>query len=103
MSARRLIAISNASRYGYDKKQTHCSFNISTNQPNNCFGGDFIMSKWAEIINIKTMTGTLLLNGEPSSGATKSSDAINAQRIEKLDKFGYQKSDPADEFDLVLW
>jgi hypothetical protein len=30
-----------------------------------------IMSKWAEIITIKTMTGTLLLNGEPSSGATK--------------------------------
>jgi hypothetical protein len=26
------------------------------------------MSKFAEIITIKTMTGTLLLNGEPSPG-----------------------------------
>jgi hypothetical protein len=76
MCARKLIAINNVSRYGYDKKQTHCSFNISTNQPNNCFGGDFIMSKWAEIINIKTMTGTLLLNGE----------IVQEYKVEKCDK-----------------
>jgi hypothetical protein len=80
MCARKLIAINNVSRYGYDKKQTHCSFNISTNQPNNCFGGDFIMSKWAEIITIKTMTGTLLLNGEMSR-STKSRNATNAKGL----------------------
>jgi hypothetical protein len=40
-----------------------------------------VMSKFAEIITIKTMTGTLLLNGEPSPGATKSSDATNAKGL----------------------
>jgi hypothetical protein len=65
MSARRLIAINNVSRCGYDQKQSDCSFSFATNQLNHCHGGDFIMSKWAEIITIKTMTGTLLLNGEP--------------------------------------
>ena len=94
MCARKLIAINNVSRYGYDKKQTHCSFNISTNQLNNCFGGDFIMSNFAEIINIKTMTGTLLLNGEIVQ-EYKVEKCDKCQRIEKLDKFGYQKSDPA--------
>jgi hypothetical protein len=32
--------------------------------------------------------------------ATKSSDATNAQKFEKLDKFGYQKSDPAEN---LIW
>jgi hypothetical protein len=60
------------------------------------------MSNFAEIITIKTMTGTLLLNGEPVQ-EYKVEKCDKCQRIEKLDKFGYQKSDPADEPDLVLW
>jgi hypothetical protein len=52
------------------------------------------MSKWAEIITIKTMTGTLLLNGEPVQ-SYKVERCDKCAKIEKLDKFGYQKSDPA--------
>ena len=52
------------------------------------------MSKWAEIITIKTMTGTLLLNGEVVQ-EYKVEKCDKCGKIEKLDKFGYQKSDPA--------
>lgn len=52
------------------------------------------MSKWTEIINIKEMTGTLLLNGEPVQ-SYKVERCDKCTKIEKLDKFGYQKSDPA--------
>ena len=53
-----------------------------------------VMSALAEIINIKTMTGILLLNGEIVQ-EYKVEKCDKCQRIEKLDKFGYQKSDPA--------
>jgi hypothetical protein len=53
-----------------------------------------VMSNFAEIINIKTMTGTLLLNGEIVQ-EYKVEKCDKCTRIEKLDKFGYQKSDPA--------
>jgi hypothetical protein len=53
-----------------------------------------VMSKWTEIINIKEMTGTLLLNGEPVQ-SYKVERCDKCTKIEKLDKFGYQKSDPA--------
>ena len=53
-----------------------------------------VMSDFAEVINIKTMTGILLLNGEIVQ-EYKVERCDKCQRIEKLDKFGYQKSDPA--------
>ena len=52
------------------------------------------MSALAEVINIKTMTGILLLNGEVVQ-EYKVEKCDKCMRIEKLDKFGYQKSDPA--------
>jgi hypothetical protein len=52
------------------------------------------MSKWSEIIDIKSMTGTLLLHGEPVH-TYKVEKCDKCSRIEKLDKYGYQKSDPA--------
>jgi hypothetical protein len=57
------------------------------------------MSKWAEIITIKTMTGTLLLNGEPVQ-SYKVERCDKCAKIEKFDKFGYQKSDPAEN---LIW
>ena len=53
-----------------------------------------VMSDFAELINIKTMTGMLLLDGEVVQ-EYKVERCDKCQRIEKLDKFGYQKSDPA--------
>jgi hypothetical protein len=53
-----------------------------------------VMSAFAEVINIKTMTGILLLNGEVVQ-EYKVEKCDKCMRIEKLDKFGYQKSDPA--------
>jgi hypothetical protein len=73
MSARRLIATSNASRCGYEQ-----------------MGRDH---------HIKTMTGTLLLNGEPVQ-SYKVERCDKCSKIEKLDKFGYQKSDPAEN---LIW
>jgi hypothetical protein len=57
------------------------------------------MSNFAEIITIKTMTGTLLLNGEPVH-TYKVERCDKCSKIEKLDKFGYQKSDPAEN---LIW
>ena len=53
-----------------------------------------VMSDFSEIINIKTMIGILLLNGEIVQ-EYKVEKCDKCMRIEKLDKFGYQKSDPA--------
>jgi hypothetical protein len=55
------------------------------------------MSKWSEIIDIKTMTGTLLLHGEPVQNY-KVEKCDKCSKIEKLDKAGYQKSDPSNNF-----
>ena len=57
------------------------------------------MSKWSEIIDIKTMTGKLLLHGEIVQ-EYKVEKCDKCSRIEKLDKFGYQKSDPAMN---IIW
>ena len=91
MYARRLIVINNVSRYGYDKKQSDCSFSFATNQLNHCNGGDCQMSGPIELINIKEMMGSLLVDGKLVE-QYKVEKCDSCMRIERLDQFGYQKS-----------
>jgi hypothetical protein len=91
MSARKLIAINNVSRCGYDQKQSDCSFSFATNQLNHCNGGDCQMSGPIELINIKEMMGSLLIDGKLVE-QYKVEKCDSCMRIERLDQFGYQKS-----------
>lgn len=59
--------------------------------------GDLAVSKWSEIIDLKSMTGTLLLHGEPVH-TYKVETCDKCTRIEKLDSYGYQKTDPANNY-----
>jgi hypothetical protein len=49
------------------------------------------MSDYAEIINLQTMTGKLLLNGELVT-EYKVETCDKCSKISQLDAFGYQKS-----------
>ena len=57
------------------------------------------MSRYSEIINLKTMTAKLLDDGEVIA-EYKVETCDKCARITQLDKFGYQKSDPANN---LIW
>jgi len=57
------------------------------------------MSRYSEIINIANMTGKLLDDGEVIA-EYKVETCDKCARITQLDKFGYQKSDPANN---LIW
>ena len=57
------------------------------------------MSRYSEIINLKAMTGKLLDDGEVIA-EYKVETCDKCARITQLDKFGYQKSDPANN---LIW
>ena len=52
------------------------------------------MSRYSEIINLNAMTAKLLDDGEVIA-EYKVETCDKCARITQLDKFGYQKSDPA--------
>ena len=53
------------------------------------------MSRYSEIINLNAMTAKLLDDGEVIA-EYKVETCDKCARITQLDKFGYQKSDPAN-------
>jgi len=55
------------------------------------------MSRYSEIINLNAMTAKLLDDGEVIA-EYKVETCDKCARITQLDKFGYQKSDPANNF-----
>jgi len=57
------------------------------------------MSRYSEIINIANMTGKLLDDGEVIA-EYKVESCDKCLSITQLDKFGYQKSDPANN---LIW
>lgn len=57
------------------------------------------MSRYMEIINITHMTAKLLDNGEVIA-EYKVETCDKCAKISQLDKFGYQKSDPAEN---IIW
>jgi len=57
------------------------------------------MSDYAEIVDAKTMTGRLLLNGEVIS-TYKVEKCDKCSDIRQLDAQGYQKSTPVEN---VIW
>jgi len=57
------------------------------------------MSDRYEMINLQTMTGKLFVNGEMIA-EYKVESCDKCARIMQLDKFGYQKSDPAEN---IIW
>ena len=57
------------------------------------------MSRYSEIINLKAMTAKLLDDGEVIA-EYKVETCDKCARITQLDKFGYQKSDPANN---LIW
>ncbi len=57
------------------------------------------MSRYSEIINISSMTAKLLDDGEVIA-EYKVETCDKCARITQLDKFGYQKSDPANN---LIW
>jgi len=57
------------------------------------------MSRYMEIINISSMTGQLLDEGEVIA-KYKVETCDKCARITQLDMFGYQKSDPQEN---VIW
>ena len=57
------------------------------------------MSRYSEIINLGNMTGKLLDDGEVIA-EYKVETCDKCARITQLDKFGYQKSDPANN---LIW
>ena len=57
------------------------------------------MSRYSEIINLKSMTARLLDDGEVIA-EYKVETCDKCARITQLDKFGYQKSDPANN---LIW
>ena len=58
-----------------------------------------IMSRYSEIINLNAMTAKLLDDGEVIA-EYKVETCDKCARITQLDKFGYQKSDPANN---LIW
>jgi len=57
------------------------------------------MSRYSEIIDLNAMTAKLLDDGEVIA-EYKVETCDNCARITQLDKFGYQKSDPANN---LIW
>ena len=57
------------------------------------------MSRYSEIINLNAMTAKLLDDGEVIA-EYKVETCDKCARITQLDKFGYQKSDPANN---LIW
>ena len=57
------------------------------------------MSRYSEIINLHAMTAKLLDDGEVIA-EYKVETCDKCARITQLDKFGYQKSDPANN---LIW
>ena len=57
------------------------------------------MSRYSEIINLNAMTAKLLDDGEVIA-EYKVDTCDKCARITQLDKFGYQKSDPANN---LIW
>ena len=57
------------------------------------------MSRYSEIINLQAMTAKLLDDGEVIA-EYKVETCDKCARITQLDKFGYQKSDPANN---LIW
>ena len=57
------------------------------------------MSRYMEIINITHMTAKLLDEGEVIA-EYKVETCDKCAKISQLDKFGYQKSDPAEN---IIW
>ncbi len=57
------------------------------------------MSRYMEVINIKTMSAKILDNGVVIS-TYKVETCDKCARITQLDMFGYQKSDPAEN---IIW
>lgn len=57
------------------------------------------MSRYMEIINITHMTAKLLDDGEVIA-EYKVETCDKCAKISQLDKFGYQKSDPAEN---IIW
>ena len=57
------------------------------------------MSRYSEIINLNAMTAKLLDDGEVIA-EYKVETSDKCARITQLDKFGYQKSDPANN---LIW
>ena len=57
------------------------------------------MSDRYEMINLQTMTGKLFVSGEMIA-EYKVETCDKCARIMQLDKFGYQKSDPAEN---IIW
>ena len=57
------------------------------------------MSRYSEIINLGNMAGKLLDDGEVIA-EYKVETCDKCARITQLDKFGYQKSDPANN---LIW
>ena len=57
------------------------------------------MSRYSEIINLSAMTAKLLDDGEVIA-EYKVETCDKCARITQLDKFGYQKSDPANN---LIW
>ena len=57
------------------------------------------MSRYSEIINLNSMTAKLLDDGEVIA-EYKVETCDKCARITQLDKFGYQKSDPANN---LIW
>ena len=57
------------------------------------------MSDRYEMINLQTMTGKLFVSGEMIA-EYKVESCDKCARIMQLDKFGYQKSDPAEN---IIW
>ena len=57
------------------------------------------MSRYSEIINLKAMTAKLLDDGQVVA-EYKVETCDKCARITQLDKFGYQKSDPANN---LIW
>ena len=57
------------------------------------------MSRYSEIINLNAMTAKLLDDGEVIA-EDKVETCDKCARITQLDKFGYQKSDPANN---LIW
>ena len=57
------------------------------------------MSRYSEVINLANMTGKLLDDGEVIA-EYKVESCDKCLSITQLDKFGYQKSDPANN---LIW
>ena len=57
------------------------------------------MSDRYEMINLQTMTGKLFVSGEMIA-EYKVESCDKCARIMQLDKFGYQKSEPAEN---IIW